>query len=32
MFKKTVEELYNLEISQYTQHKIQEALDNSVFC
>ena len=27
IFKETVEELKNLEISQYTQHKIQEALE-----
>ena len=31
IFKETVEELKNLEISQYTQHKIQEALDDAAF-
>ena len=31
IFKETVEELQNLEISQYTQHKIQEALDDAAF-
>ena len=31
IFKETVEELKNLEISQYTQHKIQEALDDAFF-
>ena len=31
IFKQTVEELKNLEISQYTQHKIQEALDDAAF-
>ena len=30
-FKETVEELKNLEISQYIQHKIQEALDDAAF-
>ena len=31
IFKETVEELKNLEISQYTQNKIQEALDDAAF-
>ena len=31
IFKETVEELKNIEISQYTQHKIQEALDDAAF-
>ena len=31
IFKETVEELKNLEISQYTQHKIQEALDDAAY-
>ena len=31
IFKKTVEEMKNLENSQYTQHKIQEALDDAAF-
>ena len=31
IFKETVDELKNLEISQYTQHKIQEALDDAAF-
>ena len=31
IFKETVEELKNLEISQYTQQEIQEALDDAAF-
>ena len=31
IFEETVEELNNLKISQCTQHKIQEALDDAAF-